>query len=169
MGAPPPFTDREADFLRTLLEEGVEFLVVGAAAAALQGAPAVTQDIDLWFANLSDPRLLRALRRAGAAYVAPTLQNPPLLVGGGAELFDVVVHMHGLGSFRQEARRALRLRVGDLELPVLPLARIIASKKAAGRAKDLAMLPALEDALRALEARRRARTGRSARGRKPRR
>jgi hypothetical protein len=54
---------------------------------------------------------------------------------------------------------------------VLPLARIIASKKAAGRAKDLAMLPALEDALRALEARRRSRPGHppSARAKKARR
>jgi hypothetical protein len=164
--APSPFTSSEAAFLRALLEEGVEFLVVGAAAAALQGAPAVTQDIDLWFEDLSDPRLARALRRVGAAYVAPTLQNPPLVVGGGADLFDIVVHMHGLGPFRSEARRAARVRLGDLEIPVLPLARILLSKKAAGRPKDLAMLPALEDALRVLEARRRKGRGRSPRGKK---
>lgn len=43
--------------------------------------------------------------------------------------------------------------VGTLRVPVLPLDRIIASKRAAGRAKDLAILPALEDALRVLEER----------------
>ena len=57
--------------------------------------------------------------------------------------------MHGLGAFDEEARQALRVRVGGVEVPVLPLARIIASKKATGRPKDLSILPALEDALRA--------------------
>ena len=53
MVAPQPFTDRELALLGALVEEGVEFLVVGLAAAALQGVPAVTQDVDLWFADLS--------------------------------------------------------------------------------------------------------------------
>jgi hypothetical protein len=137
------------------VDEGVEFLVVGLAAAALQGAPAVTQDIDLWFRDLSDPALQRALRRAGATYVPPSLQNPPLLAGGDAILFDVVVNMHGLGSFTQEARRSLRVPVGAVEVRVLPLSRVIASKKATDRPKDRAILPALEDALRVLQSRKR--------------
>jgi hypothetical protein len=151
---PAPFTDRESLFLQTLVEEGVEFLVVGLAAAALQGAPAVTQDIDLWFRDLADPRLHKALRRAGATYIPPADDHPPLLAGGGAELFDVVVHMHGLRGFALEARRALRIPLGRVEVPVLPLDRIIASKRAANRAKDRAILPVLEDALRVTESRR---------------
>lgn len=155
MGTPPLFSDKEARFLQALVEEGVEFLVVGLAAAALQGAPAVTQDIDLWFRDLADPALQRALRRAGASYIPPSPQNPPLLAGGDAGLFDVVVNMHGLGSFAREARRALRIPVGAVAVRVLPLARVIASKKATGRPKDRAILPALEDALRVLQSRKR--------------
>jgi hypothetical protein len=155
VATPPLLTDKEARFLQALVEEGVDFLVVGLAAAALQGAPAVTQDIDLWFRDLSDPGLRRALRRVGATYVPPSPQNPPLLAGGDAGLFDVVVKMHGLGSFAQEARRALRIPIGAVEVRVLPLARIIASKKATGRPKDRAILPALEDALRVLQSRKR--------------
>lgn len=155
MGASPLLTAKEARFLQALVEEGVEFLVVGLAAAALQGAPAVTQDIDLWFRDLSDPALLRALRRVGAVYIPPSMQNPPLLAGGDAGLFDIVTNMHGLGSFAQEARRALRVPIGDVEVPVLPLARIIVSKKATNRPKDRAILPALEDALRVLKSRKR--------------
>ena len=153
MGTPPLLTDKEARFLQALVEEGVEFLVVGLAAAALQGAPAVTQDIDLWFRDLSDPALPRALRRVGAIYIPPSPRNPPLLAGGDAGLFDVVVNMHGLGSFAQEARRALRIPIGAVEVGVLPLARVIASKKATDRPKDRAILPALEDALRVLQSR----------------
>jgi hypothetical protein len=165
--APPLLTDKEERFLHALVEEGVEFLVVGLAAAALQGAPAVTQDIDLWFRDLADTALKRALRRAGATYIPPGPQNPPLIAGGDAGLFDVVVHMHGLGSFAQEARRALRIRVGATEVRVLPLARIIASKKATDRPKDRAILPALEDALRVLRSRKRpARSASPARNRR---
>jgi len=147
--APQPFSDREIAFLEALVAEGVDFLVVGLAAAALQGAPAVTQDVDLWFRTLPDPRLMRALTAVGASYLPPTASTPPLLVGAGTELFDVVVHVHGLDTFAEEAGRAARIRLGRVEVPVLPLARIIASKKATGRPKDLSILPALEDTLRA--------------------
>jgi hypothetical protein len=153
VGTPLLFSDKEARFLQALVDEGVEFLVVGLAAAALQGAPAVTQDIDLWFRDLSDPALQRARRRAGESYIPPSPRNPPLLAGGDAGLFDVVVDMHGLGSFAQEARRALRIPVGAVEVRVLPLARVIATKKATDRPKDRAILPALEDALRVLQSR----------------
>lgn len=154
MDEPAPFTGKEVRFLEALVEEGVEFLVVGLAAAALQGAPAVTQDIDLWFRDLSDPRLHRALRRTGAIYIPPAEDHPPLLAGGGATLFDVVTHLHGLRSFGLEARRALRVPLGSVEVPVLPLERIIASKRAADRPKDRAILPVLEDALRVIRSRR---------------
>jgi hypothetical protein len=147
--APPPFSDRELAFIEALVDRHVRFLVVGLAAAALQGAPAVTQDVGLWFESLADPRLAAALRQIGASYIPPTDSTPPLLAGAGTDLFDIVVHMHGLGAFDHEARQALRVRVGRIDVPVLPLARIIASKKATGRPKDLSILPALEDALRA--------------------
>jgi hypothetical protein len=154
VGGPAPFTDKEAAFLEALVEEGVEFLVVGLAAAALQGAPAVTQDIDLWFRDLNDARLAKALGRVGAIYIPPRANHGPLFAGAGTELFDVVLKPQGLRTFAVEARRALRVPLGDAEVPVLPLARIIASKRAADRAKDRAILPVLEDVLRVIQSRR---------------
>ena len=150
MAAPPPFSDKEEAFLRALVEEDVHFLIVGLAAAALQGVPAVTQDIDLWIDDLSSTNFHRALEKLGILYVSPTMQNPPLLVGGGAELFDLVVHMHGLEPFETEADRAVRIKLGNVDVAVLPLDRIIASKRATDRPKDRAILPVLEDALRVL-------------------
>ncbi|MCP3982686.1 MAG: hypothetical protein GY716_25625 [bacterium] len=148
MAAPAPFTDKELAFLQALEDEGVEYLVVGLAAAALQGAPAVTQDIDLWFRDLSDPGVQSALRSVGATYIPPGSNNPPLIVGGGADLFDLVVHMRGLRSFSEERSQAVRIRLGSTTVPVLPLDRIIASKKATDRPKDRAILPVLEDCLK---------------------
>ena len=57
------FGDREAEFLKELVRQKVEFMIVGLSAAALQGAPVVTQDIDLWFRTLPDPGLEKALKK----------------------------------------------------------------------------------------------------------
>ena len=149
MAAPDLFTGKEREFLKILLDEGVEFMVVGLAAAALQGVPAVTQDIDLWFAHRGDEKMIAALQKAGVSYIPPTEHNPPLLAG--ADLFDVVVHMHGLGSFEEEFEHVKIVKIGRMKLPVLSLQRIIASKEATRRPKDLAILPVLRDALRVID------------------
>jgi predicted nucleotidyltransferase len=154
---PGLFSEGEARFLRALTEEGVEFLVVGLSAAALQGAPAVTQDIDLWFRDLTDPGIKKALRRVGGVYVAPTGSTPPMFAGPAVALFDVVVTMHGLESFAKEAKRAATVVLGGVRIKILPLERIIVSKKATNRPKDRAILPVLEDAARTIRARRRKR------------
>lgn len=151
MAASDLFTSREEALLASLVEENVEFMIVGLAAAALQGVAAVTQDIDLWFEHPGDERMLRALRRVKASYIPPSNNNPPLLAGGGADLFAIVVHMHGLEPFDVERAGARTVQLGRVKVPVLPLARIIAGKEASGRPKDLAILPELRDALRTLE------------------
>jgi hypothetical protein len=153
VAAPSIFTDREQAFLRELARREVEFMVVGLAAAALQGAPAVTQDIDLWFKDLADPGFRAALEKVGGTYVPPTGSTPPLLAGRNVALFDVVLHMHGLGSFDQEAEEALEIAIGKTRIKVLSLERIIKSKKATNRAKDRLVLPVLEDAAAALRTR----------------
>jgi predicted nucleotidyltransferase len=151
---PALFSEAEARFLRALTDEGVEFLVVGLSAAALQGAPAVTQDVDLWFRDLADPGIRTALKKVGGVYVASTGSTPPMLVGPAVALFDVVVTMHGLESFAKEAARAVTVVIDGIRVKVLPLERIIASKKATNRPKDRAILPVLEDAAKTIRARR---------------
>jgi hypothetical protein len=144
-------TSKEVRFLNELNRAGVKYLVVGLSAAALQGVPAVTQDIDLWVDDLSSSNFQKAVQRAGAVYVAPSMSNPPLLVGAGVELFDLVIHMHGLEEFEDEYANALEMNIAKgVSVRVLPLHRIIASKRATGRDKDKSILPVLEDALRAI-------------------
>ena len=79
--AAPSLNESELRFLRALLRRKVRFMVVGLSAAALQGAPVVTRDVDLWFEDLNDPRIREALRAVGAAYAAPSILNPPMFVG----------------------------------------------------------------------------------------
>lgn len=65
--------------------------------------------------------------------------------------------MHGLGPFVKEAARAVTVVLDGVRVKVLPLERIIVSKKAINRPKDRAILPVLEDAAKAIRARRRKR------------
>lgn len=147
--AAPSLSESELLFLRALISRKVRFIVVGLSAAALQGAPVVTQDVDLWFENLSDPRIVEALREVGAAYVPPSIQNPPMFAGGGIELFDIVQKMDGVKSFADEWSNCSEVPLGRLKLKMLSLERILASKRAANRMKDKLVIPVLEDSLAA--------------------
>ncbi|MBK9137191.1 MAG: hypothetical protein IPM17_00220 [Verrucomicrobia bacterium] len=147
MAAPLPFSASELRLLQVLLKRKVRFMVVGLSAATLQGAPVVTQDVDLWFENLGEPRISRALQEVGAAYVPPSINNPPMLAGAGAELFDIVIRMDGLGSFAEEIKNCVDIPLGRHKLKVLSLERILASKIAANRPKDKLTIPVLRDAL----------------------
>jgi hypothetical protein len=158
-----PLSEPELRLLESLLRHKIRFLVVGLSAAALQGAPVVTEDVDLWFENLSDPKLMQALVKVGAAYIPPFGYNPPMLGGAGSEPFDIALRMNGVDDFAVEWKRAVAIRVGKLTLKVLPLDRILASKQAANRPKDQLVIPVLQSALRTQEmkARRRTKTVRS--------
>ena len=152
MAALLPFTVSELRLLSVLLKRKVRFMVVGLSAATLQGAPVVTQDVDLWFENLGEPKISRALQEVGAAYVPPSAINPPMLAGEGAELFDIVIRMDGLGTFAEEIKNCVEIPLGRQKLKVLSLERILASKLAANRPKDRLTIPVLRDALAATQA-----------------
>ena len=126
-------------------------MVVGLSAATLQGAPVVTQDIDLWFEHLGEEKMVKGLQEVGSAYVPPPI-NLPMLAGAGTELFDVVLRMDGLGAFAQEVKNCIDVFLGRYRLKVLSLERILASKIAANRAKDKLTIPVLRDALLATKA-----------------
>lgn len=148
MAEPLPFAESEIRLLSALLEAQVRFMVVGLSAATLQGAPVVTQDVDLWFEDCGDPKVSQALQTVDAAYVPPSPMNPPMLAGDGAELFDIVLRMDGLESFDEEFQNCVDVSLGAHQLKVLSLDRILKSKLAANREKDRLSIPVLRDALR---------------------
>lgn len=135
----------EMELLRQLTLSKTKFMVVGLAAAVMQGADAITQDIDLWVSSGGRQGLARAARVVGGIYAWRA--DPPFLDGPDLDRVDLVNRMDGLGSFEEEYLRAVNCQVDDFVVKLLPLERIIASKRAAGRDKDVAALPALEAAL----------------------
>jgi hypothetical protein len=153
---PSIFTGNEIRFLRELVKNRVPFMIVGLSAAALQGAPVVTQDVDLWFNDLAHPGIGKALRKVDAVYVPPTMLNPPLFAGDGVDLFDIVLNMDGLEDFDQELNKAVDVPLDRIHVKVLPLERILVSKQAANREKDQLTIPVLRDALAAIQRERKA-------------
>lgn len=143
-----PLTDEEFVLLRELLLAGAKFMVVGMGAAILQGADQATNDLDLWFESVSNPKVSEAARKAHGVFIWRS--DLPMFAGKGIDHIDAVTHCDGLESFREEYKNALEIPFAGLILKVLPIDRVIASKVAAGRAKDKAVMPSLLAALAAI-------------------
>lgn len=150
--------------LRALDENGVEFCVIGALAAWLQGSPAVTLDLDVMPRRDLDNanRLATALN---SLEVQSKSDGAALKLEGGdfigwqAQRFetsagplDVVPYATGIGGFEDVA--TVELDLGDLRVRVLTIDEVIASKEKLGRPKDTAALPALYATREALRQRR---------------
>src|SRR5437870_10534302 len=134
-----------------LEEHGLEAVLIGNAAAALQGAPVTTIDLDFMFrktpANL---RKLRALAMAlDATILRPYYPASDLFRivrdDDGLQL-DFMATVHGVRSLASLRSRARIVPFGDSPLLVASLSDIIKSKRAAGRLRDVAVLPGLEKA-----------------------
>lgn len=139
--------------LRTLVEYEVEFCVIGAVAAWLQGSPAVTLDLDVMPRRDLDnaERLAAALNSLSAR--PPNGERPVELEGAdflgwqtqrfetSAGPLDVVPNAAAIGGFEEVA--TIELSLGDFSVRVITIDEVIASKEKLGRPKDTAALPAL--------------------------
>jgi hypothetical protein len=151
--------------LRSLVEHGVEFCVIGAVAAWLQGSPTVTLDLDVM-----PRRRLDNAERLAAALNALAARRPDQTNAAdleGADFFgwqiqrfeteagplDVVPHAAAIGGFEDVA--TIELSLDDFTVRAITIDEVIASKEELGRPKDTAALPALYAAREALRTRRR--------------
>jgi predicted nucleotidyltransferase len=141
-----------AKIAEALEKHGLQAVLIGNAAAALQGAPVTTVDFDFFFRKT--PANLKKLKRIAAELGAIAL-HPYYPVSGLIRLMrdddglqlDFMDVIDGVPSFEGLRRRSLEVRMGSASLRVARLADIIKSKKAAGRPRDLAVLGILEKIL----------------------
>src|SRR5450756_1366219 len=141
-----------ARIARLLERHNLEVVLIGNAAAALQGAPVTTIDFDFLFRRT--PANFRKLS-AIAAELQAVLMKPHYPVSSllrisrdddGLQL-DFMAEIDGIRSFEGLRKRAVAVPLGEARILVAALADIIKSKKAAGRPRDLAVLPILEKVL----------------------
>lgn len=155
---------------RALQEVALDAVLIGNAAAALQGAPVTTVDFDFLFRRTSrNLQKLKALsRRLRATILRPYYPASDLdrLVRDDDGLqVDFMGTIHGLRSFEGVRDRAVTMEIGGATIRVATLADIIKSKRAANRPRDRAVLDVLETALE--EATQPPRAPRRPRSRKP--
>jgi hypothetical protein len=151
--------------LRSLVDHEVEFCVIGAVAAWLQGNPTVTLDLDVMPRRELDNvgRLAAALNALGAR--SPDGDGKAELEGADflgwqsqrfdteAGPLDVVPHATAIGGFEDVA--TVELALGEISVRVITIDEVIASREGLGRPKDTAALPALYATREALRRKRR--------------
>lgn len=147
--------------LRSLNEHGVRYVLIGGYAAVLHGSPTVTLDADICAArDRENLEQLAAALRAVHARIRTATEPEGVPVALDGELLSKMAMMNFVTdggafdlSFTPAAfptgydgfvEHAVRYDLDGLVVPVASLADIIRSKRAAGRPKDLAVLPILE-------------------------
>ena len=146
--------------LGVLVAHDVQFMVVGGVAAALQGAPVLTQDVDILY--LIEEKNLAKLKRALDELNAVARDDPrnprfgisQLRTRGHKLAITDAGPLDVLGSINEEIAypdlvgSAVDLELAGQRIQVLSLERLVELKRALGRPKDRAMLPVLEATLR---------------------
>jgi len=144
--------------LRALHEHRLEAVLIGNAAAAMHGAPVTTLDFDFMFRET--PTNLRKLKSLAADLHAmilrpfyPVSRLYRVVDDDTGLQVDFMPQIHGVRSFEGLRSRSAVRDVDGLLLRVASLDDIIASKKAAGRDRDKAVLPILEKTLKTMRKR----------------
>lgn len=144
------------EVLQAFQKHRLETVMIGNAAAALHGAPVTTLDFDFMFR--ATPLNMKKLKGVAVTLKAVILR-PYYPVSklyrmcsddSGLQL-DFMPVIHGIRSFESLRSRAKEVEVLGLPLLLASLEDIILSKRAAGRARDIAVLPTLEETLRTIK------------------
>ena len=150
-----------SELLPVFDRHGVQYIVVGAVAAVVAGAPILTKDVDLLI-DLSEDNLIRVL--AACTDLEATYKDPAgrRLVPDLAKLRSFRLHllrtrlgevdlMREIGdgwTYAELLPRSQELDLGSARARVLDLDAVIESKRFANREKDRAVLPVLLETLR---------------------
>src|SRR5476651_684474 len=149
--------DAEA-LLALLKKRGVHFVVIGGLAAAAYCSNYATDDLDICYAR--DSKNLKALSRV-LIEIGARLRGAPsnikftpdertLKNGLNFTLdtkfgkFDILGEVSGVGIYDDALKDSIEVPTEHQKVPILSLPKLIASKKAAGRPKDLILLVELE-------------------------
>ncbi len=130
------------EMLSLLLDNEVEFLLVGAYALAAHGFPRATADIDIFVQPGSENAVLifRTLEEFGApthdVSVSDFVQPGTILqIGVAPRRIDIITKIDGL-TFDEAAEGKEIIELENLSIPVMSKENLIVNKLATGRDKD---------------------------------
>ena len=137
---------------KSLTEAKLDAVMVGNAAAAIQGAPVTTVDIDFM---IRDVKLnIKKLTQVAASLdcellnmSSPTVNMFRIVHKTEPIQLDFLFGLTGVNSFAGLRSRADIVKFGDYPLQIASLEDIIRSKEVANRPKDIAVLYTLKASL----------------------
>jgi len=136
---------------RALREVRLEAIVIGNTAGILNGAPVITEDVDLLVrdTSLNRTKLRRFAALIGGSAPAPVseLSRTDRIYGAVVQVDILYDQMPPRLQFESVRSRAERMEIGGEVLTVAALGDVIRSKEAVNRPKDRAVLPILRDTL----------------------
>jgi predicted nucleotidyltransferase len=150
--------------LKTLLDAGVHFVLIGGLASQVHGSPSLTGDVDICYAldrdnlhRLSDALdSMTAIRRDIEPGIHAPIDQRALRAGDVFTLstryghLDLLAHPDPRLDYETLQNRSIAVEIFGLEVRVASLADLIDMKRAAGRPKDrieLEILGALREEL----------------------
>ncbi|MEX2534418.1 MAG: hypothetical protein WD273_02370 [Trueperaceae bacterium] len=140
------------DMLSALVEEAVDFMVVGAYALAAHDIPRATGDVDIWIRPTPEnaERAWRALEKFGAPletlHVSVTdLQRQDVVIQLGLppRRIDLMTSITGV-DFETAAQTLIYRTIDSLEVPFIGREALLQNKRSTGRLKDLVDVESLE-------------------------
>jgi hypothetical protein len=141
-----------------LTQHQVEFVIVGGVAISAHGSSYLTYDLDVAYART--PHNLKRLVAALAPHhprprdfpadlpfiwdEQTIKQSTNLTLTTDLGNIDLLGEVMGLGDYEEVRGQSVVMKLFDLQCRVLSLDALIVAKRAAGRTKDLLVLPELE-------------------------
>jgi predicted nucleotidyltransferase len=138
---------------RLIAKHRLDAVLIGNAAAALHGAPVTTIDLDFMIRDTpaNQRKLKRIAKELDAVIYRPFYPASDLyrIMRESTGLqFDFMPRVSGVASLESLRSRATTIQFGEHALRVAALEDIIRSKEAAGRPRDLAVLPDIRRVVR---------------------
>ncbi|MGI8670552.1 MAG: DUF6036 family nucleotidyltransferase [Aridibacter sp.] len=144
--------------VKKLVRQKAEFVIIGGVAIIAHGVPHATFDLDFCYARTPKniKKIVTALtdfnpRLRGFPNDLPFIWDERSLQNGtnftlqtNIGDIDLLGEVAGVGTYTEVFEHSIKLKLFDFEVNVLSLDDLIKAKKAAGRPKDLLVLPELE-------------------------
>jgi len=145
------------DVLKLLLENEIEFVLVGGLAGVLHGSSLVTKDVDI--CALLKPENIQRLRKVLAPYNPKHRMTPQrlsfldvpddisnmnnLYLETDLGVLDILTEIKGVGPFARVASKAVTISLFGMDCKVISVDDLISSKNEMGRDKDIAAIKEL--------------------------
>ncbi|MBI3160828.1 MAG: nucleotidyltransferase [Chloroflexi bacterium] len=139
------------EFLQSLNENDVKYLVVGGYAVAAHGHPRYTKDLDVWIENTPQNagkmvKALAAFGFGGLNLTADDFSQPDTIIqlGYPPNRIDILTTLPGIG-FADCFESRVRIEIEDVQVNFIDIDNLIRNKRATGRTQDLADAETLEN------------------------